>query len=279
MTRGRPGDATESQQPGSAGAGQALPVQREAVASPPAGGTAVPARERAAASDAELLKLHVNGDAEAFGELFLRHRDRLWAVAVRTLSDPEDAADALQEAMISAFRRAGSFRGESAVTTWLHRIVVNACLDRMRRRSARPEVTGGDERLLDVLASGQDGVDPAVGSEVSMEVMAALRHLPHDQQVALVLVDMLEYPVADAAELLGVAQGTVKSRCARGRARLLPRLAHLRQGVAAPGGPGPAGATSAAGLGQSSGGVEQQGRNRNAPGSVLPAQKGGDDEE
>ena len=74
-----------------------------------------------------------------------------------------------------------------------------------------------------------------------MEVMAALRQLPHDQQVALVLVDMLEYPVADAAEVLGVAQGTVKSRCARGRARLLPRLAHLRQTAAEPaGGRGPA---------------------------------------
>jgi RNA polymerase sigma-70 factor, ECF subfamily len=274
----RPGDATESQQPGSAGTGQPLPAQREAVAGTPAGREAVPAHERAAASDAELLKLHVNGDPGAFGELFLRHRDRLWAVAVRTLSDPEDAADALQEAMISAFRRAGSFRGDSAVTTWLHRIVVNACLDRMRRRSARPEMAGGDERLLDVLASGQAGADPAVSSELSMEVMAALRQLPHDQQVALVLVDMLEYPVADAAELLGVAQGTVKSRCARGRARLLPRLAHLRQGVGAPAGPGSGGAGGGA-LRQPSGDSEQHGRNRIPPGSVLPAQKGGDDEE
>ncbi len=251
--------------------------------------------------------MHIDGDSEAFGELFLRHRDRLWAVAVRTLSDPEEAADALQEAMISAFRRAASFRGESAVTTWLHRIVVNACLDRMRRRSARPEMAGGDERLLDVLAAGEAGADPAVGSELSMEVMAALRQLPHDQQVALVLVDMLEYPVADAAELLGVAQGTVKSRCARGRARLLPRLAHLRQTAAEPSGrpgarsdpgagagsgpvpaPGPGtglgrAAGEAVGAGQAfeepSGDSEQQERNRIPPGSVLPAQKGGDDEE
>ncbi len=219
---------------------------------------------------------------------------------MRTLADPEDAADALQEAMISAFRRAASFRGESAVTTWLHRIVVNACLDRMRRRSARPEVAGGDERLLDVLASSDYGSDPAAGSELSIEVMAALRHLPHDQQVALVLVDMLEYPVADAAELLGVAQGTVKSRCARGRARLLPRLAHLRQAVGAPSGPGAAGRRAArhgGGLaadgpagpvsGTSAPGSftepsvesEQGKRNRIPPGSVLPAQKGGDDEE
>ena len=82
-------------------------------------------------SDTELLRRHVAGDSDAFGELFRRHRDRLWAVALRTVCDPEEAADALQDAMISAFRRAGDFRGDSAVTTWLHRIVVNACLDRL----------------------------------------------------------------------------------------------------------------------------------------------------
>jgi RNA polymerase sigma-70 factor, ECF subfamily len=184
------------------------------------------------------------------------------------MNDPEDAADALQDAMISAFRRAASFRGESAVTTWLHRIVVNACLDRMRRRSARPEVHAGDDRLLDAVAA--EGADPSEGTATSVEVMKALRRLPHDQQVALVLVDMLDYPVADAAEILGVAEGTVKSRCARGRARLLPRLAHLRQDHAVAG----------AGRGPGAGGTrhDQQTGNRFAPESVLPAQEGGDEE-
>lgn len=184
------------------------------------------------------------GDKNAFGRLFLRHRERLWAVAVRTLHDPEDAADALQDAMISAFRRAGSFRGDSAVTTWLHRIVVNACLDRMRRRSVRPEISSGDERLLDVLPAHGAASDPTASSELSMVVMAALRQLPRDQQIALVLVDMLDYPVAEAAHILGVAEGTIKSRCARGRARLLPKLTHLRQPEGsgrAGGGSGPSG--------------------------------------
>ena len=74
---------------------------------------------------------------QAFGELFARHRDRLWAVALRTMGNPEDAADGLQDGMIAAFRRAGSFRGEAAVTTWLHRVVVNACLDRIRASKIR----------------------------------------------------------------------------------------------------------------------------------------------
>ena len=88
-------------------------------------------------SDQELLQAHVDGDDEAFGELFARHRDRLWAVALRTMGNPEDAADGLQDGMIAAFRRAGSYRGDAAVTTWLHRVVVNACLDRIRAAKIR----------------------------------------------------------------------------------------------------------------------------------------------
>ncbi|MBO0830794.1 MAG: RNA polymerase sigma factor SigM [Actinobacteria bacterium] len=226
-----------------------LPAQRRRPTAPPAAG------QEHAPTDAELLQRHVAGDPDAFGELFQRHRDRLWAVAVRTLGDPEEAADALQDAMIAAFRRADSFRGDSAVTTWLHRIVVNAALDRMRRRAARPAASGQDESTLDALAStGRSAGDPAGSSDTSIDVRAALRTLVPDQQAALVLVDMLGYSVADAARVLGVSEGTVKSRAARGRARLLPRLAHLRPGAV----------------------PEQDRRNQSASGRVLPAREGGD---
>jgi RNA polymerase sigma-70 factor, ECF subfamily len=182
------------------------------------------------ATDAELLRRHVGGDPEAFSRLFLRHRDRLWAVALRTASDPEDAADALQDAMISAFRRAADFRGESAVTTWMHRIVVNAAVDRLRRRPGRsfsvPDVEAGrDSRITDAPRMLPYSVESA---ELRLDVDAALRKLPYQQRTALVLVDMLGYSVADVSEMLGVSVGTVKSRCARGRARLLPHLSHLR---------------------------------------------------
>ena len=182
------------------------------------------------ATDAELLRRHVAGDPEAFSRLFLRHRDRLWAVALRTACDPEDAADALQEAMLSAFRRAGDFRGESAVTTWMHRIVVNAAVDRLRRRSDRGFQWSGAEASPDGrTADGPRTMPYSVESaELRLDVNAALRKLPHQQRTALVLVDMLGYPVADVSEMLGVSVGTVKSRCARGRARLLPYLSHLR---------------------------------------------------
>src|SRR3984885_11786978 len=177
-------------------------------------------------SDRDLLRLHVQGDAEAFGLLFVRHRERLWAVALRTLGDQEEAADALQDAMISAFRRAGDFRGDSAVTTWLHRIVVNACLDRLRRRAVRPAPSAGDEQALDALLAHDP--DPARATDIRLDVDAALRMLPEPQRAALVVVDMLGFSVDDAAAILNTSPGTIKSRCARARARLLPHVAHLR---------------------------------------------------
>ncbi|HEX4832390.1 MAG TPA: RNA polymerase sigma factor SigM [Trebonia sp.] len=185
--------------------------------------------------DGELLRRHVAGDPEAFGRLFLRHKDRLWAVALRTACDPEDAADALQEAMVSAFRRAGDFRGDSAVTTWLHRIVVNAAVDRIRRRSSLALSWSGEEEALGAPSAdraGSRGIvaprDAMDNADVRLDVSAALSHLPDHQRIALILVDMLGYPVAEAGAMLGVSVGTIKSRCARGRARLLPYLAHLR---------------------------------------------------
>ncbi|MFC9731059.1 RNA polymerase sigma factor SigM [Streptomyces roseolus] len=182
-----------------------------------------------AADDRELLARHVAGDPDAFGELVRRHRDRLWAVALRTLGDREEAADAVQDALISAFRAAHTFRGQSAVTTWLHRITVNACLDRLRksatRRTSPVDDTARFEQLLEPHESAEA---PAEREDLHRQLLAALATLAPDQRAALVLVDMQGYPVAEAARILGVPTGTVKSRCARGRARLLPMLTHLR---------------------------------------------------
>jgi RNA polymerase sigma-70 factor (ECF subfamily) len=183
------------------------------------------AAERPAVTDAELLTAHINGDPHAFSEIVKRHRDRMWAVALRTLGDPDEAADAVQDAFVSAYRKAATFRGEAAVTTWLHRIVVNACLDRMRRKSVRPVA---DDELIEAAERETPLPDQTVEREVSMEVSAALKLLPADQRAALVLVDMMGYSVEDAAQVLSVPSGTVKSRCARGRAKLAPILSHLR---------------------------------------------------
>ncbi len=180
-------------------------------------------------SDQELLSCHVAGDPEAFGEIVVRHRDRLWAVALRTLGDREEAADAVQDALVSAYRAAHTFRGQSAVTTWLHRITVNACLDRARKAASRKTSPVDDtERLEQLLEPHESAAAPAERQDLHRELIEALGTLPTDQRAALVLVDMQGYPVAEAARILDVPTGTVKSRCARGRARLLPLLSHLR---------------------------------------------------
>ncbi|WP_210503237.1 RNA polymerase sigma factor SigM [Nocardioides xinjiangensis] len=185
-------------------------------------------------SDQALLQAHVDGDTEAFGELFARHRDRLWAVALRTMGNPEDAADGLQDGMVAAFRRAGSYRGEAAVTTWLHRVVVNACLDRLRaakirRLDALPDDV--EDRGTVVASAVRDDQPDAVAEDTErrQRVLAALATLPAEQRAALVLVDMEGYPVAEVAAMLGCAEGTVKSRCSRGRTKLAALLADLQQ--------------------------------------------------
>lgn len=181
-----------------------------------------------APSDAELLGAHVAGDPHAFGSLVDRHKDRLWAVAMRTTGDPEEAADALQDAMISAFRRADQFRGDSAVTTWLHRIVVNASLDRLRRRAVRHSVPLPDDLEHLPGAVVADPTDSMARRETQMAISEALAELPEDQRAAVLLVDVEGWSVEEAAEKLGCPPGTVKSRCFRGRAKLAKRLAYLR---------------------------------------------------
>lgn len=198
-------------------------------------------------TDAELLAAHVAGDDTAFSTLFARHRDRLWAVALRTCNDPETAADGLQEGLISAFRRAGSYRGEAAVTTWLHRIVVNACLDRLRAAKVRraeplPENVDDLRPLRPTPGTTADAVDPAdqsVANERRALVHAALGRLSEEQRAAVVLVDMEGYSVAETALILDCAEGTVKSRCSRARARLAVLLADVLD-VTEPTGSGPA---------------------------------------
>jgi RNA polymerase sigma factor (sigma-70 family) len=186
----------------------------------------VSAVDAEALEDQELLRLHVSGNPDAFGHLVKRHRDRLWAVAIRTLGDPDEAADALQDALISAFRRADSFRGDAKVTTWLHRIVVNACLDRIRRRQVRAADPLPEEEDRAAELAGPVEEDPAEIRERQVDVLNALKQLNPDQRSALVLVDMEGYSIEEAAAILGCAPGTVKSRCARGRAKLLPLLRH-----------------------------------------------------
>ncbi|GAA1483121.1 RNA polymerase sigma factor SigM [Gordonia sinesedis] len=174
-------------------------------------------------SDTDLLRAHVAGDDEAFTTLVIRHQPYLWAVALRTSANPDDAADALQDALINAHRMAHTFRAESLVRSWLHRIVVNACLDRIRRNKDRHVLP-----LLNVESPALiDDTDPIGAVDLSVSIGNALHQLPPGQRAAVVAIDIEGYSIADAAELLGVPEGTIKSRTSRGRLRLAEILGHL----------------------------------------------------
>lgn len=175
-------------------------------------------------SDAALLMAHVAGDPEAFTALIRRHESYLWAVALRTTRDPDDAADALQDALLNAHRKAGDFRGDSQVRSWLHRILVNACLDRIRRIKLRQTLPLPDQDTMNLW----DGIDQTGHLDLRLDIGRAIGSLPEDQRAAIVAVDIEGLTVAEAADRLGVAAGTIKSRCARGRAKLAVLLGHLK---------------------------------------------------
>ncbi|MEU0497192.1 RNA polymerase sigma factor SigM [Mycobacterium sp. NPDC006124] len=170
-------------------------------------------------TDAELLVAHVGGDRYAFEELFHRHRRQLHRLALITSRNPEDAKDALQDAMLKAHSKAPSFRYDASVSSWLYRIVVNACLDRLRRNKIHPVTPLDDE----VCHFG----DPTSRVDTVLVVERALMRLPLEQRAVVVAVDMQGYSVAETARLLGVPEGTVKSRCSRARAKLAKTLEYL----------------------------------------------------
>lgn len=176
-----------------------------------------------ALDDAALVAAHREGDVQAFGELVRRHGDRLWAVALGVLRNSDDAREAVQEALLTAFRRLDGYRGDAALSTWLHRILVNVCIDRIRRDTRRPAEPWPEHDVADRRP------DPSHTATTRIDVVAALAALPEDQRIVIQLVDVEGHPVADAARLLDIPTGTVKSRCARGRLRLAELLGHLRE--------------------------------------------------
>lgn len=166
--------------------------------------------------DHSLIERCLAGDRAAFEDLMRRHEDRVFAVCLRTLRDREAALDATQDTFITVFRKLDRFDGRSAFTTWLHRVAVNTALDRIRRekrRSAGPL----DERTDPPDPFAHEAVESAA---LRPELEAALASIPEEFAAAVVLVDVHGYGTEDAAEILGVARGTVKSRVFRGR-RLL----------------------------------------------------------
>jgi len=169
--------------------------------------------------DVGLLDALAAGDPAAFPSLVERHGDMVFAVCLRVLGDRDLALDATQETFLTLFRRAGSFRGEAKLSTWLYRVAVNASLDLDRRRRRQRTVALPDDHD----PADPTAEDPFLGVELRPSLEAALAAIPTELRAAVVLSDAVGLGVAEIAEILGVPAGTVKSRVFRAR-RHLARL-------------------------------------------------------
>ena len=163
------------------------------------------------------------GDVDGFNRLVETYQALAYNVALRTLGGREDAADATQEAFLSAYRGIDGFRG-GAFKSWLLRIVVNACYD-LRRRERRRPATSMDsivEELGEAPWADEDAPDPedlAISQETLTTIERALAELPVDQRIVITLVDLQGCSYEEAADAMSCAIGTIRSRLARGRAR------------------------------------------------------------
>lgn len=164
------------------------------------------------------------GDLQAFNQLVYHYQSITYNVAHRILNDPDAAADATQDAFLSAYRALDSFRGGS-FKAWILRIVTNACYDQLRRKKRRP--TSSLDALLVGPGAHEAFVDHAENPEayamrqdLGRVIQAGLQTLPEDQRTTLVLADMEGLHYKEIAEITGVELGTVKSRLSRGRAKL-----------------------------------------------------------
>jgi RNA polymerase sigma-70 factor (ECF subfamily) len=175
-------------------------------------------------AESQALESAQRGDPAAFNELVLMYQTSVFNVALRTLGHPEDAADATQEAFIAAYRAIADFRGGS-FKAWLLRITVNTCYDLLRRKQRRPSTSldvileeSGEQTTFADRAVGPERA--ALGAETLSSVEQGLMMLPDDQRTIVVLCDIQGLSYEEAAEIEGVALGTVKSRLSRARSRL-----------------------------------------------------------
>jgi RNA polymerase sigma-70 factor (ECF subfamily) len=197
---------------------------------------AEPAQRVGSASESALVARLRGGEDDAYHELLRIHGGRLLAVARRLMRNEEDARDCLQDGLLSAFRSIDGFEGEAKLGTWLHRIVVNACLMRLRARKRKPEELT-DPQLLEFdrygFRIGPTEMAPTSADEllereeVREQVRKGIDDLPENYRIVLVLRDIEELSTAETAEMLGMTPSAVKVRLHRARLALRKQLGSL----------------------------------------------------
>ena len=192
--------------------------------------------------DLALVERLRRGDDAAYEELIRTHGGRMLAVARRFLRVEEDARDAVQEAFVSAFKSIDRFQGQARLSTWLHRIVVNACLMRLRTRRRKPEQSIED-LLPGYLEDGHlerpaspwrpESPDPTERSEIRKLVLDSIQQLPEGYRNVLMLRDIEDLDTEETAEQMGISPGAVKTRLHRARQALRELLEpHLQEAAA-----------------------------------------------
>lgn len=209
----------------------------------PVTGSRAPSRAAAEPDEAALLEGLRAGDDDAYETLLRTYSGRMLAVARRFLTSKEDARDAVQEAFISAFRSMDRFEGGSRISTWLHRIVVNACLMRLRTRRRKPEESIDDllpkfaaDGHMPVPSRGWEGADQLIEQgETRQLVRDAIDRLPEAYRTVLLLRDIEEFDTEQTAEAMGLSKAAVKTRLHRARQALRQLLDEYFRGESPPG--------------------------------------------
>jgi RNA polymerase sigma-70 factor (ECF subfamily) len=167
--------------------------------------------------DARLTKAAQAGDRRALEELLRRHQDQVHAICRRLAGNDADGQDATQEALIAIVRGLPRFGGKAKFSTWAYRVATNAALDELRRRSRRPvpATAESDDRL-----AAAPTVDDPASVALRLDLDAALAQLPEEFRAPVVLRDVAGCDYAEIGQILRIPPGTVRSRIARGRARL-----------------------------------------------------------
>src|SRR5438067_9055016 len=179
------------------------------------------------AEDRGLVERFARGESGAFDTIVRRYEQRVYAIALRMTGNAEDARDTMQDVFVSALRALRSFRGDAQLSTWLHRVAVNASLDHLRKRarhSARPLEEAGEQPSDDIAPD-----EAAARAARAAEVQRALREVSEEHRAVLVLHDLQDLDYAQTAAALDIPVGTVKSRLHRARMEMAALLGHLRE--------------------------------------------------
>lgn len=192
-------------------------------------------RDYSSAEDRSLVQAAQKGDMEAFEELVGRHRDKVYARAFTMMRNEEEALDLSQEAWVKGWQRLAQFQGEASFSTWITRIVINLCLDELRRRKrhrgesiqAMEEESGGVERLMPIVeANAAAGLE---NQELRARIDEAMRKLSDEHRTVLTLHEFQDMEYKEIARVMDCSIGTVMSRLFYARRRLAGLLADLRK--------------------------------------------------